>query len=229
MSDEPRPPAAVLFDLDGTLIDSEGLWLIAERQVMAGLGATWTPSDQQHCLGGPLERVSAYMIAKAGVPISVSEVGDQLMTAMEALLRTGPIQWRPGAAELVRSCQAAAIPTGLVSATYRQLLHAVSDAVAEQTGGRGFDMSVAGDEVTDGKPHPEPYLTAATRLGVDIRRCVVIEDSPTGVTAGHASGALVVAVPHMVPIEPAPRLVVLDTLVGVTPRDLAMWLAAAER
>lgn len=229
MQPDPAPPEAVLFDLDGTLIDSEGLWWLAECRVMAELGGDWTPADQQHCLGGPLDRVSAYMVDKSGRSATVAEVGRLLMNAMDELLRQGPLEWRPGAAELVRACQNAGIKTGLVSATYRMLLHAVSEVVARETGGRGFDVSVAGDEVTDGKPHPEPYLTAARRLDVDIARCVVIEDSPTGVAAGEASGALVIAVPHMVPIAPSARVYVRQTLEGVTPRDLAEWLAGVQR
>ncbi|MEK9663026.1 MAG: HAD family hydrolase, partial [Candidatus Nanopelagicales bacterium] len=158
-----------------------------------------------------------------------SVLGYLFLAALAELIDEQPLEWRPGAAELLRACQDQGIATGLVSATYRQLIHTVSDVVAQETGGRGFDVSVAGDEVTDGKPHPEPYLTAADRLGVDIARCVVIEDSPTGVAAGRASGALVVAVPHMVAIEPGPRLIVRDSLEGVTPADLARWLADAER
>lgn len=229
MVDELSGLEAVLFDLDGTLIDSEGLWWIAECRVMDLLEGDWTPADQHHCLGGPLDRVASYMVNKTRTDRTVTDVGDLLMAAMAELMVEQPLQWRPGAAELLRACQDQDISTGLVSATYRQLIHAVSDVVAHETGGRGFDVSVAGDEVTDGKPHPEPYLTAADRLGVDIAQCVVIEDSPTGVAAGRASGALVLAVPHMVAIEPGPRLIVRDSLEGVTPADLARWLAAAER
>ncbi len=229
MLDKPPPPDAVFFDLDGTLIDSEGLWWIAECRVMDRLGGDWTPADQHHCLGGPLDRVASYMVDKTGTRTSVADVGQLLMSAMAELMGEGTLDWRPGAADLLRACQGAGIPTGLVSATYRQLIHTVSEAVARETGGRGFDVSVAGDEVVDGKPHPEPYLTAAAQLGVDITRCVVIEDSPTGVAAGRASGALVVAVPHMVAIESGPRLIVRDTLEHVTPHDLARWLAEADR
>ncbi len=222
-------PQAVLFDMDGTLIDSEGLWWIAECEVMESLGGTWTPADQQHCLGGPLERVGDYMADKVGADLTGEEIGTRLIVTMERLMRSEPLEWRPGAAELVRSCQSAEIPLALVSASYRQLLHAVSDVVAQETGGHPFDVSVAGDEVSVSKPHPEPYLTAAQRLGVSIEQCVVIEDSPTGVASGQASGAFVVAVPHMVPILAAPRRIVIESLEGVTVADLAAWLAEADR
>ena len=86
-----------------------------------------------------------------------------------------------------------------------------------------FDTTVAGDEVDEGKPHPEPYLEAARRLGVDIDECVVIEDSPTGVASGQASGAYVVAVPHLVDIPPHERRRVIASLEGVTLADLRAW------
>lgn len=229
MSIDPPLPAAVLFDLDGTLIDSEGLWWVAECRVVAGLGGQWSPQDQQECLGGPLERVSTYMAQLTGTSVPVEEIGRRLLDEMEALLREGPLEWRPGAPELVRACHAQGVPTALVSASYRQLLHAVTEVVDRETGGRSFDVSVAGDEVSDSKPHPEPYLTAAALLGVNIADCVVIEDSPTGVAAGQASGAYVVAVPHMVDIEQAPRRTVCRTLSGVSLQDLARWMTEDHR
>lgn len=221
---------AVLFDLDGTLIDSEGLWWRAECELVEQLGGTWTEQDQAHCLGGPLERVASYMVTLCSTTVPAEDVGQRLVDLMEGLLRTEPLGWRPGARELLIECRASGLPTGLVSASHRRLLSAVSDAVASDVGASGgqvFDISVAGDEVTDGKPHPEPYLAAAAALGVDIAGCVVIEDSPTGVTAGQASGAFVVAVPHLVAIPPQPRRVVLDTLDGVRVCDLAGWLASS--
>lgn len=225
MSDAARLPAAVLFDLDGTLIDSEGLWWIAECEVVDRLGGNWTHDDQAHCLGGPLERVACHMATVTGTTTPPEEIGRDLLDTMEGLLRRGPLDWRPGAADLVRESLASGIPTALVSASHRQLLHAVADAVAHEIGADPFAVTVAGDEVTDSKPHPEPYLTAARLLDVDITECIVIEDSPTGVAAGQASGAFVVAVPHFVPIEPADRRVVLSTLTGVTVADLADLLA----
>jgi beta-phosphoglucomutase-like phosphatase (HAD superfamily) len=86
-----------------------------------------------------------------------------------------------------------------------------------------FDITVAGDEVDEGKPHPEPYLAAARLLGVPIEACIVIEDSPTGVASGQASGAYVVAVPHLVAIPQHPRRRVLESLDGVTLAELRGW------
>ena len=148
---------------------------------------------------------------------------------MEALLRSGNLQWRPGALELLSECRATGVPTALVSASHRRLLDAVSDAVADHPGmpDPAFDVTVAGDEVDQGKPHPEPYLAAARRLGVRIAECIVVEDSPTGVASGQASGAYVLAVPHMVAVPPHPRRWVVETLDGVTLGDLRSWASLA--
>lgn len=220
------PDLAVLFDLDGTLIDSEGLWWRAECAVVADLGGEWTPDDQAHCLGGPLERVASYMAERTGSSRPPEVIGQELLDRMEALLRQEPLAWRPGARDLLAACRAEGVPTGLVSASHRRLLDAVADAIAREVGaddGRAFDVTVAGDEVDNGKPHPEPYVAAAAMLGVAIEQCVVLEDSPTGVSSGQQSGAFVVAVPHIVDIPPAARRRVLTTLEGVTPDDLRAW------
>jgi HAD superfamily hydrolase (TIGR01509 family) len=218
-------PAAVLFDLDGTLLDSEDLWWDAECRTVGTWGGTWTREDQAHCLGGPLERVTAYMAERTGAPHAPEVIGEQLLETMEALLRSGDLEWRPGALQLLTECRSAGIPTALVSASHRRLLDAVSDAVSDHPGvpDPAFDVTVAGDEVDEGKPHPEPYLEAARRLGVPIASCVVIEDSPTGVASGQASGAYVLAVPHLVAIPEHPRRRVVATLDGVTLADLRAW------
>ena len=219
------PPAAVLFDLDGTLIDSEDLWWEAECHVVRSRGGTWTRQDQAHCLGGPLERVTAYMATSTGAQGTPEDLSVALLDEMERLLRAGDVVWRPGALELLIECRSAGIRTGLVSASHRRLLTAVADAVAHHPGmpDPAFDVTVAGDEVNQGKPHPEPYLEAARRLGLPIERCVVIEDSPTGVESGQASGAFVLAVPHIVEIPAHPHRHVVDSLDGVTLADITAW------
>lgn len=222
-------PAAVLFDLDGTLLDSEDLWWEAECRVVSGWGGTWTREDQAHCLGGPLERVTDYMKEQTGAPHSAEDIGAELLATMEALLRAGDLQWRPGALELLTQCRDARVPTALVSASHRRLLDAVADAVSGHPGmpDPAFDVTVAGDEVNEGKPHPEPYLEAARLLDVAIEDCVVIEDSPTGVSSGQASGAFVLAVPHLVTIPAHPRRRVVPTLRDVSLDDLRAWASLA--
>jgi HAD superfamily hydrolase (TIGR01509 family) len=218
-------PAALLFDMDGTLVDSEELWLEAEIRTMRALGAPWGPDDQAHCLGGPLERVAEYMVQRAGASVPSDVVGQRLLTEVLDLVRALPPLWRPGARELVEDCLAQRVPCALVSASWRSLMNAVVAAISADLGRQPFDVIIAGDEVSVSKPHPEPYLAAARHLGVEIDDCAAIEDSPTGVRSAHAAGAFTVAVPHLVPIAPDARLVVVPTLEGVTINRLALWMS----
>lgn len=216
-------PAAVLFDMDGTLIDSEGLWLDAEIAVMASLGATWQERDQEHCLGGPLERVADYMIERSGADATPEAVGLMLLDAMEQRLREAPLSWRPGARALLVECRSVGVPTALVSASWNRLIDAVNEKITADIGGVAFDAIVAGDDVENSKPHPDPYLTAAAALGAAPRDCLALEDSPTGVRSAADAGCRVVAIPHIAPID-HPGVAVVDSLAG---RDLTgLWQAA---
>lgn len=220
----PDTPAAVLFDMDGTLVDSEGLWLQAEEAVMRGLGATWSSADQAHCLGGPLERVAEYMIDRSGATASVDEVGTMLLDEMEHRLRTSPLLWRPGARELLLECRNAGLPTALVSASWKRLIDAVAEHIHEDLRVAAFDVVVAGDDVEQSKPHPDPYLMAARLLGVHPDDCLAIEDSPTGVRSAAAAGCRVVAVPHIAEVR-EPGVHVIDSLDGRSLEDL--WSATS--
>lgn len=228
---EPAPGiAAVLWDLDGTLLDTEHLWLEAETSVMARYHRPWGSDDQRACLGGPLERVGRYMHGQIGeASPGADDLGQELLGEMEHLLRTRSPQWRPGAVELIAGVAAQGIPMALVTASHRRLLDAIDatleNALAEAAGTAApvFAAVVAGDEVAHTKPAPDPYLEAAHRLDVDVTDCIVIEDSPTGVTAGLASGAFVIAVPHMSQIASNPRCHVVDSLVDVDVAALQRW------
>lgn len=216
-------PAAVLFDMDGTLIDSEGLWLEAEHAVMTGLGATWGPADQEHCLGGPLERVADYMIERSGAAVTPEEVGERLLDEMEHRLRSTALVWQPGARELLLECRVSGVPTALVSASWARLIDAVREKVEADLGQVAFDTVVAGDDVLHSKPHPEPYLTAAAILGPSPHDCLALEDSPTGVRSAVAAGCRVIAIPHLADVR-IDGAHVVPTLDG---RGLAdLWAAA---
>ena len=216
-------PAAVLFDMDGTLIDSEGLWLEAEHVVMDGLGASWTPEDQAYCLGGPLERVADYMISRSGASVTRDEVGQRLLDEMEQRLRSTPLAWQPGARALLLECRQAGVPTALVSASWSRLIDAVSEQVEADLGLTAFDTVVAGDDVTNSKPHPEPYLTAAATLGHAPQSCLALEDSPTGVRAAVAAGCRVIAIPHLADVQ-IDGAHLVPTLAGSSLADL--WARA---
>ncbi|GAA3721317.1 HAD superfamily hydrolase (TIGR01509 family) [Spinactinospora alkalitolerans] len=198
---------AVLFDMDGTLIDTEGMWMAAESEVVAELGGVWTVEDQRANIGGSAQTAAAYIVELTGAPIGPDEVMAMLAASMRRRLAAGP-ELMPGAKRLLTQVSESGLPKALVTSTHRPLLEVSITAI----GAEHFDLTVAGDEVERNKPHPEPYLKAARLLGVDPARCVVLEDSPAGVAAAGAAGCVTVAVPHLVPVEPAPRRVVLDSL-----------------
>ncbi len=216
-------PAAVLFDMDGTLIDSEGLWLDAEIAVMAGLGASWSEKDQEHCLGGPLERVADYMVELSGTSMPSDAVGDLLLDAMEVRLRESDLAWRPGARALLLECRELGVPTALVSASWTRLIAAVQQRIDDDLGRAAFDLIVAGDDVANSKPHPDPYLTAAAGLGQEPAHCLALEDSPTGVRSALAAGCVVIAIPHIAAVD-EPTALLVGTLAGRDLHDL--WRAA---
>jgi HAD superfamily hydrolase (TIGR01509 family) len=198
---------AVLFDMDGLLIDSEPLWLEAETAVMATLGADWTAADQAQLLGGSLVRTVRYLLGKATRPASPAQVAERLMTRVTELVRDRGVPLRPGARELLAQVAAAGLPHALVTSSERGFM----DAVLARTGLR-FDVLVCADDVSVTKPDPEPYLLAAKLLGADPARCVALEDSPNGVASAQAAGCQVIAVPSLIPIEPAPGRTVVGSL-----------------
>ena len=216
-----RPLQAVLWDFDGTLADSEQLWMNAEFELVPQLGGEWSEEHAHNLVGNALLVSARYILDVVGRDdIEPSWVVDQLTTRVIEQIESGDVPWRPGALELLDRLAEQQIPCALVSASYRRMLDAVTSRLPADT----FATVVAGDEVTHGKPHPEPYLTAADHLGVDPRRCVVIEDSVPGAASGNASGALVLAVTNMVPIPEVPRRVIRDTLSGLTVEELERWL-----
>jgi HAD superfamily hydrolase (TIGR01509 family) len=219
----PAVPHAVLFDMDGTLIDSEHLWLAAEIQVMDALGGQWTSEDQSHCLGGPLERVADYMIWRSGTSASQAEVGRALLDTIEGLMRDEPLTWRPGAREILAETIDLGIPRALVTASWQVLVNALADRMREDMGGEPFTAVVAGDHTRHSKPHPEPYLMAASACDVAPSSSLALEDSPTGVRSARDAGCAVVAVPHMAPIM-CDGVHVIDTLHGHSIEQL--WIAA---
>jgi HAD superfamily hydrolase (TIGR01509 family) len=163
----------------------------------------------------------SYILNTIGrVDLSPAWVVDQLLTAVVDHVESNPIVWRPGAIELLKSFSEAGVPCALVSASYRVLLDAALRRLPENT----FRVTVAGDEVSRGKPHPEPYEKACTDLGVLARHCVVFEDSETGCRAGNAAGALVVAIPNRVEIPKAPRRLHVRSLAELDAATVAQML-----
>ena len=213
----PRPlPAAVLWDLDGTLVDTEPSWMAAEYALAERHGATWTHADALSLVGNDLRTTGRLIVEGMGLPLSVDEVVDELVPAVVASIERELVV-RPGARELLTALQEAGVPCGLVTMSYEPIARAVVDALGDDV----FAAVVTGDSVRHGKPHPEPYLTAAAMLGVAPADCTAIEDSPPGAASAHAAGCRVIVVPNMVHVEARPEWTVLATLAGVAVHDLA--------
>jgi HAD superfamily hydrolase (TIGR01509 family) len=199
--------SAVFLDMDGLLVDSEPLWLISETQMMAKYGYQWLESDQAACLGGPLDRVGNYMSGLIGGKRDGNTLTLEIIDRMVDRFK-GDLPFMPGAIELIDDLRAHQVELTLVSASPRTLV----DAVLAKFEVNPFVRSISSNDVKISKPDPEGYLLAATSGGHDISNSLVLEDSLTGVTAAKASGAWVLAVPHLVPIEKIGRVDVTDSL-----------------
>lgn len=190
-------PAAVLFDMDGTLVDSEKLWGAALRALARHHGGKLSEPARLAMLGRNEADSMAIFYADLGLSkpdyrADVRFVADQMVE-----LYATKLTWRPGAAQLVAEVRAADIPTALVTSTGRRLVEVALDGLL---GRDTFDVLVCGTDVTAPKPDPESYATAAARLGVPIGRCVAIEDSPAGVASALGAGAVVIGVPTEIPL-----------------------------
>lgn len=210
-----RKPSAVLWDMDGTLVDTEPYWMAAETALVQSFGGSWTHEDALQLVGSGLID-SAVILQNAGVAMEAEAIVSHLTDVVQESLRTQGVPFRPGARELLSDLRDAGIPTGLVTMSLRRMALNVVDLIEFDA----FDIVVAGDDVDNPKPHPEPYLQAAALLDVDIAEVIVIEDSPTGVRAGLASGALTLAVPHIVPLDHLGAHELWDTLDGRGAVDL---------
>jgi len=211
-------PTAVLWDMDGTLVDTEPYWFATEYALVAAHGGSWSDDHARALVGNELLTSARYLRRHGGVDLPAAELVERLLDGVIERIRV-KVPWRPGARELLGELGARGVPCALVTMSYRRFARCVLDALPPGS----FATLVAGDDVTHGKPHPEPYLTAAARLGVDPARCLAIEDSPTGLASAVAAGVPALGVEHVVPLLPSPGRVVVDTLAGLTPDDLARF------
>ncbi len=212
-------PAAVLWDMDGTLVDTEPYWIASEHALVAEFGGTWTGEDAHSIVGFDLLDAAMELRVRGGVRLEPVEIVERLLDSVIAMA-SAELPWRCGARELLAECAESGIPCAMVTMSWRRL----ADAVLAASPG-SFAASITGDEVTLGKPDPEPYLAAAAALGVDPRACVAIEDSPTGVASALAAGCATLGVPHVVPLEPAPGLTIVQSLADVALADLRALVA----
>jgi HAD superfamily hydrolase (TIGR01509 family) len=208
-------PAAVLWDMDGTLVDSEEYWLSSEQNLAKEFNGSWDAQDGLDLIGMSLYDSSQVMKDKMGLDLEPEEIIQRLTDDVVAQL-TVSIPWRPGARELLLELKKRGVKTALVTMSMKRM----ADSVAAQIPFKAFDVIVAGDMVTHGKPHPEPYLLAASMLGVKPEDCVAFEDSNTGLTSAEAAGTKAIGITNIVPITLRPGRTIWPTLEGVTLKDL---------
>jgi HAD superfamily hydrolase (TIGR01509 family) len=219
-----QQPAAVLFDMDGTLVDSEKVWTIALNDLATWAGGELSPRARAAMVGGSMKSSMRIFREDMGQPDRPEEADVAWLTARVFNLFREGLVWRPGAAELLRAVKLAGLPTALVTSTGRVLVEAALDTLGREN----FDVVVCGDEVSMPKPDPEPYRTAAALLGVPIEQCVAIEDSPTGVASALASGAVVLAVPAELELPTTDGVHLRRSLVGVDAAYLTQLLVSRQ-
>lgn len=225
-ANSPAVLKAVLWDMDGTLVDTEPYWIAAEQALVTSHGGHWSHQDAMALVGQSLV-FSSHVLQRAGVAMESREIIDHLTTEVIGRVRQ-EIPWRPGARELLHELHAANIRCALVTMSEGPLANEVVGSLPEAY----FEFLVTGDSVQHGKPHPEPYLTAVARLAdtdptLTAAECVALEDSVPGVTSAQAAGVVTVGIPHAVPLEEDPGRTIWPTLRERTVADLRRLVEGA--
>lgn len=209
-------PLAVLWDMDGTLVDSEHYWSISQNNLAQVYGAHWSEEDEKGVIGSSLYDSSALIRDKFQIQDkSVQEIIDHLTDEVIEQLKAR-LPWRPGALELLLELKQAGIKTAMVTMSMRRMALAVAESIPFPA----FDVVIAGDDVSYGKPHPEPYLTAAAALGVDPKDCIAFEDSITGLNSAAAAGTHAIGVTNLITLPEGPDRRIISTLVGLSAKNL---------
>ncbi|MCA5893529.1 HAD family phosphatase [Isoptericola sp. NEAU-Y5] len=202
--------------MDGTLVDTEPYWIAAEHELVAEHGGTWSHEQALQLVGNALTVSAEILRTSGGVDLEVDEIVSRLLGRVVEQVRES-VPWQPGALALLADLAAAGVPCALVTMSYREL----ADEVVARAPEGAFATVVTGDEVTRGKPDPEPYLLAAARLGVDPAACVAIEDSPTGIASARAAGVPTLGVEAVLPVPRMDGLSRASSLTRVRPATLA--------
>lgn len=217
-----HPPTAVLWDMDGTIVDTEPLWVDAQRSLLQQFGLPQFDAAGEEALVGANMREAAMLFKRAGVPLEPTEIVEHVVGGVVSRL-PHEIVWRPGAVELLAELRARSLPLALVTNSPRNMALLVVEGLPEDT----FDAVVGADDVTRGKPHPQPFLLGAERLGIEPGPgIVVIEDSVHGLRSGRAAGMTTVGIPHGATLTPEDADVLLPTLAGITADDLFQRICA---
>ncbi|WP_240340306.1 HAD family phosphatase [Nocardioides sp. SYSU D00038] len=208
-------PAAVLWDMDGTLVDTEPYWIATEFAMAERYGGTWSEADALHLVGNDLLSSGRYIRDRMGLSLEPEAIVEELLDGVVARVQES-VPWRPGARELLTGLHDAGVRCALVTMSYERFVAPILAHLPAEA----FRVIVTGDRVEFGKPHPEPYLTAAASLGVDPADCVAIEDSNTGAKSAEAAGCTVLVVESHVPVLDGPRRIFRDSLADVSVDDL---------
>jgi HAD superfamily hydrolase (TIGR01509 family) len=218
----PTPfPAAVLWDMDGTLVDTEPYWIDTEYAMAEKYGGTWSHEHAMNLVGSALLDSGDYIRVHMGIDRTPQQIVDELLDGVVARVEV-EVPWRPGARELLADLHAQGVPCALVTMSWQRFVEPILRRLPD----RAFATVVTGDRVEFGKPHPEPYLTAAAELGLAPEECVAIEDSNTGAKSAVAAGCTVLCVPHHVPILEGEGRVFVETLSGLDTAGLARLVEA---
>ena len=199
-------PQAVLWDLDGTIVDSEPYWLLSEQRLVEEFGGTWSEADGFALIGAGLTNAAEHL-QKCGVDMPVDAIVKRMVDEVD-VMNAKQVPWRPGALELIRSIHDAGIPQVIVTMSYRTTAQFVADEVGL------FAGVICGEDVTHSKPHPEPYQMGAALVGASPRDCVAMEDSIPGNESAVAAGAVTIALPLHVPLPESENYTIWHTMVG---------------
>lgn len=210
-----KPSFAVLFDMDGTIIDSEPYWMASEQALAAEHNGIWTANDGLDIIGMDLDESSKVIKERANIPLEPEEIKNRLTNDVQSKLAK-VVPWRPGAQELLLELRRRNVKTALVTMALHRMAQQVVDAIPFNA----FDVIVAGDDVTRGKPHPEAYEKAAALLGYETSKCIAFEDSITGLTSAEAAGTYAIGIPNIIEIPQKPGRIIWPTLEGVTFKQL---------
>ncbi|WP_199176559.1 HAD family phosphatase [Subtercola sp. Z020] len=213
-----QKPAAVLWDMDGTLVDTEPYWMTAQTALIESYGGSWTHEEALDLVGSGLWRTARAMQAKGvemGEDAIVTLLSEQVMEQI-----TVAVPWRPGAKELLSDLRQSGIPTALVTMSIGVMAEHVRSFIPFD----GFDLVISGDDVTHPKPHPEAYLAAAAHFGAAPADCVAIEDSVAGTASAVAAGVVTIGVPHYLSLDGSGATVLWPTLEGRRTADVVRVL-----
>lgn len=211
--------AAVLFDMDGTLVDTEVIWWRTTEEIAGGLGHRLTAADAPEVVGRAVEDTAAHLVRATGAG-DPAEVAAALTSLFFRQVEEGA-PMRPGAQRLLAALEAEGVPFALVSASPRVVVDSV---VGGSLAHVPFAFTVSADDTERTKPHPDPYRTAARRLGLPPGACVAVEDSPDGAASAEAAGCAVLVVPSLLAVPASPPRTFAGSLEEVTPDVLRACL-----